>query len=344
MRALVSDHPGGPNTLIFGEMPEPAPAHGEVRIQVESCGINFPDTLVIEDKYQAKPPRPFSPGGEVAGTVDALGEGVTGLSVGDRVAALTYLGGLAEKICTDHSNVRSIPGEIAGAEAAILMSTYATAFYALVDRGGLKADDTVLVIGAAGGVGSAAVQIAKAFGSRVVAAVSSADKARQAQKDGADEIVQYPSGLLSNANAVSVGREFKKVIGKTGANIVFDPVGGVLAESALRAMAWQGRYLVIGFTASIPAPPWNLVLLKGCSVIGVLMNEFARRDPAAADANLDRLFALYKCGKLVPAISAYYSFGEARAALAAMGDRRAIGKLVVTIGEQAGRPYQRNPN
>jgi len=323
--------PGGPDTLELAEIEQPATGPGDLLVRVRACAINYPDVLIIEDKYQFKPPRPFAPGGEIAGEVIAVGERVEGWSVGDRVIGACGWNGLAEFAVIQARNAFRLPEGRDFAEGAALLMTYGTSIHALWDRGRLKAGDTLLVLGAAGGVGLAAVELAKARGARVIGAVSSEEKARAVREAGADDVVVYPHGPLDKDGSKQLAEDFKAAVGKDGANVIYDPVGGDYAEPALRAIAWGGRYLVVGFPAGIPRLPLNLTLLKSCDVCGVFWGAFAARDPKANAAHVAELFDLWDAGKIAPKVSATYSLGQAGEAIAALGARSAIGKLVVTL-------------
>jgi NADPH:quinone reductase-like Zn-dependent oxidoreductase len=331
MRALLSHEPGGPETLRLSELPEPVAGPGELLVRVRAAAINYPDVLIIEDKYQFRPPRPFAPGGEIAGEVEALGEGVDGWSVGDRIIAVTGHGGLAEKVVLPAAAAVRLPAERSFEEGAALLLTYATSIHALYDRGRLKAGETLLVLGAAGGVGLAAIELGKTKGARVIAAVSSAEKAEAAGKAGADTAIVYPTGPFDADGRKALSLRFKDVVGPAGADVIFDPVGGDYTEAALRAIAWAGRFLVVGFPAGIAKLPLNLTLLKSCDVCGVFWGAFAARDPSANAANVDALFRLWDEGRISPTISATYPLERAGEAIRAMAERRAIGKLVVTL-------------
>jgi NADPH2:quinone reductase len=328
MRALLSYEPGGPETLLLEEVPDPAPDVGELLVRVRACSINYPDVLIIEDKYQLRPPRPFAPGSEIAGEVEGLGEGVQGWSVGDRVIAATGFGGLAERVIVPVKSAIPLPEERSFEEGSALLLTYATSIHALLDRGKLKAGQTLLVLGAAGGVGIAAVEIGKAVGARVVAAGSSQEKAAAARNAGADEAVVYPTGEIDRKALAQI---FKDAVGPAGADVIYDPVGGDYSEAALRSIAGEGRFLVVGFPAGIAKLPLNLTLLKSCDVCGVFWGAFAARDPKANAAHVDQLFRWWAEGKIAPRISATYQLERAGEAIAALRDRKAIGKLVVTI-------------
>jgi len=338
MRALLSHSPGGPETLRLDEVADPVAGPGELLLRVRAAAINFPDVLIIEDKYQLKPPRPFAPGGEVAGEVETVGEGVEGWSTGDRVIAVTGFGGLAEKIAVPARSAFRLPEERSFIEGAALLLTYATSIHALLDRGRLKAGQTLLVLGAAGGVGLAAVELGKAHEARVVAAVSSQEKAQAARDSGADEAIVYPAGPFdpSTSSGQAAKKElsklFKDAVGPAGADVIFDPVGGDYTEAALRSIAWEGRFLVVGFPAGIPKLPLNLTLLKSCDVCGVFWGAFAARDPEANAEHVRTLFRLWDEGRIAPRISARFPLERAGEAIAELASRSAIGKLVVEIG------------
>ncbi len=287
--------------------------------------------LIIEDKYQFKPPRPFAPGGEIAGEVEVVGEGVTGWAPGDRMIAVIGHGGLAEKVAVPAKAAIPLPEGRNFAEGAALLLTYATSIHALYDRGRLQAGQTLLVLGAAGGVGLAAVELGKAKGARVIAAVSSEEKAAAALEAGADQAIVYPQGPFDKDGQKALSLLFKDAVGPNGADVIYDPVGGDYAEPALRSIAWEGRYLVVGFPAGIPRLPLNLTLLKSCDVCGVFWGAFAARDPEANAAHVAELFRLWQEGKIRPRVSATYSLDRGGEAIAAMAARKAIGKLVVTL-------------
>jgi NADPH:quinone reductase len=316
VRALLSQRVGGPETLVLADVPEPTVGPGEVRIAVHACGVNFPDLLIIQDLYQYKPPRPFIPGSEVAGVVEAIGEGVNKVRPGDRVLMSPVRGGMAQKVV---------------AAAAALLLTYGTSQHALQDRAQLRAGETLLVLGAGGGVGLAAVELAKTLGARVVAAASSAEKLAWARDRGADELVQYPPGSLDKSAARALTDRFKAACGAEGAQVIYDAVGGDYTEAALRAIGWQGRYLVVGFTAGIPKPPLNLALLKSCQIIGVYWGEYINRLPSRHAANVAALMALYREGRIKPAISERFPLQRAAEAIGRLGTRAVRGKVVVMI-------------
>ncbi len=331
MKALLSTAPGGPETLAIGDLPDPVAGAGEVVVAVRACALNFPDALIIEDRYQFKPPRPFAPGSEVGGIVESVGEGVTGCVPGDRVIAMCLSGGLAEKVAVPASAAFLLPDRFDFAEGSALLMTYGTAIHALVDRGRLKAGETMLVLGAAGGVGLAAVELGKALGARVVAAVSSEEKADVARGAGADAVIVYDRAPFDRDGSRALAERFKAALGATGADVIVDPVGGDYAEPALRSIAWAGRYLVIGFPSGIPKLPLNLTLLKSCDVCGVFWGAFAARDPAANAANIARLLALWGEGRIGPKVTARYTLARAGDAIARLASRGATGKLVVTL-------------
>lgn len=332
MRIWQSEAVGGPETLTLGEAPPPVAGEGQVVIDVRACGINFPDCLIIEDLYQIKPARPFAPGGEIGGTVAALGAGVTGLGVGDRVIARTGWGGLAEQVAVDAAKCVVMPESMSFEEGSAFLFTYATSYHALKQRARIGAGETVLILGAAGGTGVAAIEIAKAFGATVVAATSSEEKAAFARECGADATLVYPRGALDRDASRALGEALKNALGSRGADIVYDPVGGDYAEPALRSIAWRGRYLVVGFTAGIPKLPLNLPLLKGCEIVGVFNGGFQANEPEVAAANVRELLALYGAGKLRPRISRSFQFEDAPQAIAAIAARAALGKFIVTMG------------
>lgn len=331
MKALLSRAPGGPETLVLDEITAPIPSRGELLVRVKACAINYPDVLIIEDKYQFRPERPFAPGGEVAGVVEALGEGLSGWSVGDRLIAYHGHGGLAELVSVPVTQAYRLPDQFPDAEAASLLITYATAIHALLDRGEAKAGERMLVLGAAGGIGLSAIELGKAFGLHVVAAVSNEEKAEAARTAGADEALVYPSGPLDKDASKALAGTFKAAAGPGGFDLVFDPVGGDYAEPALRSLGWEGRYLVIGFPAGIPKIPLNLTLLKSCDIRGVFWGAFAMRDPKANEAHVNRLFELWGEGKIGPRVSATFPLERAGEAIAALRDRKAVGKLVVEL-------------
>ena len=331
MRALLSHEPGGPDTLKLEEVADLKPGPGELLVRVRATAINYPDVLIIEDRYQLKPPRPFAPGGEIAGEVEAVGEGVEGWSSGDRLIAVTGFGGLAEKVVIPAKSAFRLPEERSFEEGAALLLTYATSIHALLDRGRLQAGQTLLVLGAAGGVGLAAVELGKAYEARVIAAVSSEEKAKAALDSGADHAIVYPQGPFDKDGQKALSQLFKEAVGPSGADVIFDPVGGDYTEAALRSIAWEGRFLVVGFPAGIARLPLNLTLLKSCDVCGVFWGAFAARDPKANAAHVDTLFRLWRQGMISPKVSATYPLERAGEAIRAIAERRVVGKLVITL-------------
>ena len=331
MKAVLSKETGGPETLVVEDIEAPTPGKGEVLIDVAACAINFPDTLIIRDMYQFKPPRPFAPGGEISGTIEALGEGVEGFAVGDRVICGVGNGGLQEKVAVAASRLFKVPEGIDLVQASALLMTYGTTIHGLKDRGDIKEGETVLVLGAAGGVGLSAVELAKAYGCRVVAAVSTEEKGEVAKQAGADEVVIYPRAPFDKDTSKQLANDFKAAVGPNGADIVYDIVGGDYSEPALRSIAWEGRFLVIGFPAGIAKMPLNLTLLKSCDIRGVFWGAFTAREPERNNANIAELFELWKAGKINPLVSETYSIDRAHEAIAKLENRGAIGKLVVTM-------------
>jgi NADPH:quinone reductase len=331
MRALLSTATGGPDMLAMGQLPDPVAGAGQIVIAIKACSINYPDVLVIEDRYQFKPERPFAPGGEVSGIVDSIGEGVTGFAAGDKVIALCVNGGLAEKVAVPVQSVFAMPDGMCFEDGASILLTYGTSIHAYKDRGHIKAGDNVLVLGGAGGIGISAIELAKAYGARVVAGVSSEEKAAIAREAGADEVVIYPYQPLDKDASKALAGAFKNAAGPDGFDIVYDTVGGDYSEAALRSIAWEGRFLVVGFPAGIAKLPLNLTLLKSCDVCGVFWGAFTVRDPKANHANIAELFQLYADGKIKPRISETFPLEKGGDAIARLGDRKAVGKLVVLI-------------
>ena len=331
MKALLSSAPGGPDTLELTELPDPVPGPGQLLVRVKACAINYPDVLIIEDRYQFKPTRPFAPGGEIAGIVEAVGEGVTGWAEGARLIAMLGHGGLAEKVLVPAAMAIPLPEGRSFEDGSALILTYATTIHALADRAKLQEGETLLVLGAAGGVGLAAVELGKAMGARVVAAVSSAEKAEAARAAGADVAIVYSRGPFDKDGARALAQLFKDAVGPDGADVVYDPVGGDYTEAALRALSWEGRLLVIGFPAGIPKLPLNLTLLKSCDVRGVFWGAFAARDPKANAAHIATLFRLWGEGKIAPKVSRTWPLAAGGDAIAFMAARNAVGKLVVTM-------------
>jgi NADPH:quinone reductase-like Zn-dependent oxidoreductase len=301
---------------------------------VLACGINFPDVLIIEDKYQTRPERPFAPGAEVAGVVEEVGPEVEGWRPGDRMIVAVSYGGLAEYVALAADRAFHLPDWADAAEGAALLMTYATTIHALVDRGQLRAGETLLVLGAAGGTGISAVEIGKALGARVVAAASSAEKAEAARAAGADEVLVYGRAPFDKAQSKALADAFKQAVGPGGADVVYDPVGGDYCEPAVRSLAWYGRYLVVGFTAGIPRLPLNLTLLKSCDVRGVFWGGFAGRERERNRANVQQLFAWWREGRIRPRIARAWPLAEGAEAIAWLRDRQAVGKAVVRIADE----------
>ncbi|MCZ4093098.1 NADPH:quinone oxidoreductase family protein [Sinorhizobium psoraleae] len=300
MKALLSKAIGGPQTLVLEDVPNPKAAPGLAVVEVKAVGVNYPDVLVIEDKYQFKPPRPFSPGGEISGVVKEVGEGVVNVKPGDRVLGTSNFGGMAEEMAIEAANLVRIPITMPFDEAAAFIYTYGVSYYALKHRGRLRSGESLLVLGAAGGVGLAAVEIGRAMGARVIAAASSQEKVDLALARGAESGVVYPRGPFDREGQKELSALFKQAAAPDGVNLVCDPVGGDYAEAAMRSMARAGRYLVIGFAAGIPRMPLNLPLLKGCDILGVIDID---RDPAAHQQDVKELCELYTAGKIKPHIS-----------------------------------------
>jgi NADPH2:quinone reductase len=330
MKALLSTRPGPPEELELAEIADPVAGEGEVVIAVKAAGVNFPDVLIIEDKYQFKPERPFSPGGEVAGVIESVGAGVEHVKVGQRVIGSLGWGGYAEKVKVPAARTMPIPDAMPFDEASAFILTYGTSYYALKDRGVVKPGETVLILGAAGGVGVAAIELAKAMGARVVGAVSSEEKAEFAKACGADATVVYPASAFAKEQSKALADAFKQAT-NGGADVVYDAVGGDYCEPALRAMNWNGRYLVVGFPAGIPTPPLNLTLLKSTSIVGVFWGASTAREPELHKGNVRDLFKLYADGKIKPRISARYKLADGGKAIRALSDRTATGKLVVVM-------------
>ncbi|CAN5139969.1 NADPH:quinone oxidoreductase family protein [soil metagenome] len=337
MRALQSLQPGGPETLVVREMEMPEPGPGQIAVSVHACGVNFPDVLVIEDRYQLRPPRPFSPGSELAGVVRAVGDGVASPVVGQRVSASLPFGAMAEVVVVSADRCTVIPDAMPFAEAAAFQVTYGTVYYALVGRAALRAGETLLVLGAGGGIGLAAVELGKALGARVVAAASSQDKLDAAMARGADAGLLYSGGLSGPTEGRAFSEAIKAACGGGGPNVVVDPVGGAYAEPAFRAIAWEGRHLVIGFAAGIPSIPLNLTLLKGAQIIGVFWGARMARDPQAGAADMRALMALYSAGRIRPLVSERYSLERGGEAIARLASRGTYGKIVVEVNGSENR-------
>lgn len=333
MKTLRSHAPGGPETLVLDEVDSPVPGPGQVRIAVKACSINFPDVLIIQDLYQFKPPRPFAPGGEAAGEIDAVGEGVSRWKVGDRVIAMLGNGGLSEQVLVDQMRLFPLPDGVSYEFGASLLMTYGTNMHGLLDRGKLKAGETLLVLGAAGGIGLSAVELGKAYGARVIAAVSSEEKGEAARAAGAEEVVVYPRAPFDKDQSKALAEAFKAACGPNGADVIYDVVGGDYSEPAVRSIAWEGRFCVVGFPAGIARLPLNLTLLKSCDVCGVFWGAWTARDPEGNARHIATLFDLLKEGKIAPRISATFPLERGGEAIQLLADRKAIGKVVVTMGD-----------
>ncbi|MCY4747217.1 NADPH:quinone oxidoreductase family protein [Pelomonas sp. UHG3] len=323
MKAWVCENPVGVEALQWRELPAPALAAGQLRVSVRAASLNFPDLLIVQNKYQMKPPLPFVPGTEFSGVVTEVGDGVKGFAVGQRVAAFGGLGGFATEVCIPAMLAMPLPDAFSFEDAAAFICTYGTSHHALLDRGTLQAGETVLVLGAAGGVGTAAIQIAKAAGARVIAAASSDAKCAACQALGADATINYSTQNLRD--------ELKALTEGKGPDVIYDPVGGDMAEAAFRSIGWRGRYLVIGFAqGAIPALPLNLALLKGASLVGVFWGEFAKREPGRNAKMLGELAAWYATGKIKPVLDRVMPLEQLPAAFARMAAREVVGKLVLT--------------
>jgi NADPH:quinone reductase len=330
MKAVLSKAPGLPDTLVIEDVPSPMPKAGEVLIAIKAVGVNFPDFLIIQDMYQFKPPRPFSPGGEISGVVKAVGEGVTTLAVGDKVFGSVGSGGMAEEIATPAIRMTKMPDGMPFEEAAAFLMTYGTSHHALKDRAKIQPGEKLLVLGAAGGVGLAAVELGRAMGAHVIAAASTQEKVDFAISKGAHEGFVYPENPLSREQQKAFSDQIK-AIGGGGVDVIYDGVGGDYAEPAVRALNWEGRFLVVGFPAGIPKLPLNLTLLKSCQIVGVFWGAFVARDPKGHAANLADLFRLYKEGAIRPHVSNTYPLERAADAILELSERRAKGKVVITI-------------
>jgi len=326
MQAWLCENPIGVEALQWKELPTPAPGPGEVLIAIEAASLNFPDLLIVQNKYQMKPALPFVPGSEYAGVVQAVGDGVKHLRVGQKVACLSGTGGFGTHTLAPAALCMPLPDGFPAVDAAAFIMIYATSWHALMDRAALKAGETVLVLGAAGGVGTAAIQLAKAAGARVIAAASSDDKCALCRELGADETINYSQHTPDG----SLREEIKRLTGGKGPDVVYDPVGGAFAEPVFRSIAWRGRYLVVGFASGpIPSLPLNLALLKGASIVGVFWGDFAKREPQANAAMMQTLAGLYAQGKIKPVIDRTLPMSELPKAYAVMGSRSVRGKLVL---------------
>jgi NADPH2:quinone reductase len=334
MKALQCVELGGPEKLVVNDVADPEIAEDHIIIEVKSASVNFPDVLMIQGLYQFQPPLPFIPGGESAGVVIEIGDGVEGFNIGDKVFAATGVGGICEKILAHKNNVRPIPENMDFEIAAALSVTYGTSIYALKQRANLKAGETLLVLGASGGVGLATVQLGKAMGAKVIAAASTQEKVDICIENGADEGFVYPSGNLDRDQQKELSNKIKELTGGLGPNVVYDPVGGTYAEPCLRSIAWDGRYLVIGFAAGadqIPKMPLNLTLLKGCQIVGVFWGAWTGMFPAENQKNFEELFEMYEDGKINPAPSDKFTLETSAEAIAHLKDRKAKGKVVINF-------------
>ena len=322
MHAWLCENPVGIDALTWKELPTPVPGKGEVLVEIKAASLNFPDILIVQNKYQFKPDLPFVPGSEYAGVVAALGEGVTNLKIGQNVACLSGTGGFGTHTLAPAEKCMLLPPGFSHVDAAAFIMIYATSHHALIDRAQLKAGETVLVLGAAGGVGTSAIQIAKAAGAKVIAAASSDEKCALCKSIGADETINYSKETLRDA--------VKKLTAGKGPDVIYDPVGGELAEPAFRSIGWRGRYLVVGFAAGpIPSLPLNLALLKGASIVGVFWGDYSRREPQANAAMMAELAQWYAQGKVKPVIDRTMPMSELKTAYAHMGSRGVKGKLVM---------------
>jgi NADPH:quinone reductase len=325
VKAVLCKQYGPPDTLVIEEVESPVPGPGEVVVSMRAASVNFPDVLIIQNKYQLKPPLPFSPGSEVSGVVSAVGDGVAHVKPGDRVMAILGYGAFAEEAKTEARRVLPLPPGMDFETAAAFGLTYATSEHALVDRGALQAGETLLVLGAAGGVGIAAIEIGKILGARVIACASTDDKLAVCRAHGADDVINYATEDLRD--------RIKTLTSGAGPDVVYDPVGGAYTEVALRSIAWRGRLLVVGFAAGdIPKMPLNLPLLKGCAIVGVFWGEFTRREPQRFAESMQRLSRWYADGRLTPHVSGRYPLERAADALTKMANREVTGKVVVTVG------------
>ncbi len=323
MKAVLCKSHGMPDTLVVEDVPSPDLSEGQVLISVKACGVNFPDTLIIQGKYQFKPDLPFSPGGEVSGVIKAVGDGVTNVSVGDRVIAFSTWGGFAEELAVDANRLIKMSDKMEFEKASAFILTYGTSYHALKDRANIQPGETLLVLGASGGVGLAAIQLGKAMGARVIAAASTKEKLDVCAANGADELINYSSEDLR--------ARVKEITQGAGVDVIYDPVGGPLSEKALRDMSWGGRFLVVGFAVGeIPKVPLNLALLKGCSIVGVFWGDFTRREPALNEANNQELMRLFEAGKISPHIHKVYPLTQASEALNELLDKKVSGKVVLS--------------
>ena len=332
MKALRCNELGGPEKLSIEDIPVPELNTNEVLVGIKSASVNFPDVLMIQGLYQYQPPLPFTPGAEAAGIVEAIGSNVKNFKIGDKVFVMAGAGCFAEKIAVEEVRLHPIPSEMDFDVAAALSMTYGTSIFALKQRANIQAGETLLVMGASGGVGLSAVELGKAYGAKVIAAVSSEEKASVCKEHGADETIIYPADGLDRDQQKEFSNTIKNLTNGLGANVVYDPVGGTYAEPAIRATAWDGRYLVIGFAAGeIPKPPLNLALLKNCQIVGVFWGAWTAMFTAENLANFNELFSLYKAKKINPRITDRFNLNNAADAIAHLGNRKAVGKVLVDV-------------
>jgi NADPH2:quinone reductase len=330
VKALICESLGGLDDLRIAEIPEPTLTVREVMVRVHACGLNFPDVLMVQGKYQRKPPLPFGPGSEFSGIVESVGAGVGEFAVGDRVCGTVECAGLAEKLAVSADDLYAVPEGVDMVEAAALLITYSTSLYALRDRASLAAGESLLVLGAGGGVGLAAVELGKALGARVVAAASSESKLALARAKGAERTLLYPPDLNDPAQQKAFGAQLKELAGKSGFNVICDPVGGAYSDPALRSIAWAGRHLVVGFAAgTIPSVALNLPLLKGCQIVGVIWGSATIHNPALQRRIQQELLGLLAQGRIHPHIGARFDLEHAVEGLKMLAERRALGKIVV---------------
>ncbi|MDF1687643.1 MAG: NADPH:quinone oxidoreductase family protein [Parvibaculaceae bacterium] len=332
MKAVLCKEHGLPETLVIEDVASPEPGEGQVLLEIHAAAVNFPDVLIIQNLYQFKPDLPFSPGGEVSGRVAKVGPGVKQVKVGDRVIGSCGWGGYAEEIVLDEAKLLPIPDSMDYVTASAFLMTYGTSHHALKNRAEIQPGETLLVLGAAGGVGLAAVELGKAMGARVIAAASTEEKVATAKAHGADDGFVYPTGSLDRAQQKAMSEKIKELTGGKGADVIYDPVGGDYAEPALRAIAWKGRYLVVGFAAGdIPKIPLNLTLLKGCQIVGVFWGAFTTVERAAHEENLAELMSMFAAGTIKPHVSKTYALEDAATALNDMAARRVQGKVVLNV-------------
>jgi NADPH:quinone reductase len=333
MKALLSKAAGGPETLVLEDVPSPTAKPGWAVVTVKAVGVNFPDVLIIEDKYQFKPARPFSPGAEMSGIVKEVGEGVTNVKPGDRVLGNTGWGAMAEEMALEAHRLVKIPDSMPYEDAAAFIMTYGTSWHALKDRANLQPGQSLLVLGAAGGVGLAAVELGRAMGATVIAAASSQEKVDLCLTRGASSGVVYPRGPFDRESQKAMSGLFKDACGPDGADVIYDGIGDAYAEPALRSIAWEGKYLVVGFAAGeIPKIPLNLALLKGCEIVGVFWGAWVGKNPERHQASIAELMQMYVDGKIKPHVQTTFPLARAGEAITMLAERKAMGKVVVTVG------------